>query len=426
MKFNIFISGNPVSAEIFINRQREIRRVVGRIFNHGQSSAIIGEPRSGKTSLLQYLNAPENADALYGKEKENLLFSYVDSLALGREFTPSEFWEYVLSPVEKAMGKKISPLRNAYLTCVQENCGNFVLERLFGQLFLTGRRLILLLDEFDAFLNNDIFHQSEFYGGLRSLASRSKGLVVVIASRQSLGDLNQGTQEFNRTGSPYFNFLDEIPLRPFTQKATEKLLALAGERFTKKDRDFIIRIAGGHPYFLQTAAFELWECYEDEEIETEKERHKITGEKFYATAKQTLTDIWRLWSPAMKKAFSIIAFDEMPRLLGEKEFHIPNLLKKLPNYSSELKTLKRRGFIKEDADLQSGYCVTAEVMQSFLADQLLKALREDDELSSLLQLEEWDGMFTKGEKKQLLKAAKTLGSLMKEGVEIFSKTRGML
>lgn len=426
MQLNPFISGNPVSAENFINRQREIRRLVGRILNNGQSSAIIGEPRSGKTSLLDYLKASENSDALYGKEKEKLLFSYVDSMALGNSFSPAEFWQYILEPVEKTMGKGISPLSEAYRTCIKENCGNFVLERLFGQLFLTEKRLILLLDEFDAFLNNDIFHQSEFYGGLRSLASRSKGLVVVIASRQSLSDLNHGTQEFNRTGSPYFNFLDEIPLRPFTKKATEKLLNLANGKFTPKDQEFIIRLAGGHPYFLQTAAFELWECYEDEELETEKERWKVAGENFYARARQTLINIWQLWSPAMKKAFGIIALDEMPRLLGEKDFHIPNLLKKLPDYSSELKTLKRRGFIKEDKDLQSGYCVTAEVMLSFVADELITALREDENLDKMLRRETQDGVFTKGEKEQLTTATKSLWGFVKEGTDIISKVAGVL
>jgi len=177
---------------------------------------------------------------------------------------------------------------------------------------------------------------------------------------------------------------------------------------------------------LQTVAFELWESYQDEEIENPEERHKIAGENFYARANQTLTDIWRLWTPAMKKTFGIIALNEMPKKFGEKEFHIPNLIKNLPNYASELKTLKRRGFIKEDEKLESGYCVTAEVMISFVADKLLSALREDDELTSWLQLEEWDGLFTKREKKQLLKATKTLGNLIKEGAEIFSKTAGAL
>ncbi len=113
---NPFISGNPVSQESFINRQHEIRRVVGRVLNHGQSSAILGEPRSGKTSLLQYLKAPEIRPALYGGGETNLFFSYVDSQALGAQFTPAKFWEYILEPVGKAIGGKSSPLKEAYLT----------------------------------------------------------------------------------------------------------------------------------------------------------------------------------------------------------------------------------------------------------------------------------------------------------------------
>ncbi len=116
----------------------------------------------------------------------------------------------------------------------------------------------------------------------------------------------------------------------------------------------------------------------------------------------------------------------MPRLLGEKDFHIPNLLKKLPDYSSELKTLKRRGFIKEDNDLQSGYCVTAEVMLSFVADELITALREDENLDKMLHRETQDGVFTKGEKEQLTVATKSLWGFVKEGADIISKVAGVL
>ncbi len=120
MKPNPFISGNPVSGAYFINRKKELRRIVGRILNHGQSSAIIGEPRSGKTSLLQYLAAPENAAELYGEDKEHLLFKYVDAQALGRSFSPAAFWSYALEPVANAMGKGISPLRARLISPVKK------------------------------------------------------------------------------------------------------------------------------------------------------------------------------------------------------------------------------------------------------------------------------------------------------------------
>ena len=54
---NPFFYGNPVPPDQFLDRRRELRRITGRIVNQGQSTAIVGEPRSGKTSLLLYLSA---------------------------------------------------------------------------------------------------------------------------------------------------------------------------------------------------------------------------------------------------------------------------------------------------------------------------------------------------------------------------------
>lgn len=52
---NPFYYGNPIPSEQFFNRRSQLRRITSRIVNQGQSTAIVGEPRSGKTSLLLYL-----------------------------------------------------------------------------------------------------------------------------------------------------------------------------------------------------------------------------------------------------------------------------------------------------------------------------------------------------------------------------------
>lgn len=83
---NPFFYGNHVRPEQFIDRRRELRRIVGRVLNQGQSTAVVGEPCSGKTSLLEYLKAPETRENLYGAHSERLLFSYLDSQMLGGEF----------------------------------------------------------------------------------------------------------------------------------------------------------------------------------------------------------------------------------------------------------------------------------------------------------------------------------------------------
>ena len=54
---NLFFHGNPVPPDQFLDRRRDLRRIIGRIASQGQSTAVVGEPRSGKTSLLLYLSA---------------------------------------------------------------------------------------------------------------------------------------------------------------------------------------------------------------------------------------------------------------------------------------------------------------------------------------------------------------------------------
>ena len=84
---NPFFHGNPVAADQFLDRRRELRRIVGRILNQGQSTAIVGEPRTGKTSILEYLVAPETQAELYGVDAERLLFAYLDAQTLGGQFS---------------------------------------------------------------------------------------------------------------------------------------------------------------------------------------------------------------------------------------------------------------------------------------------------------------------------------------------------
>ena len=98
---NPFFHGNPVPSEQFIGRDTEVRKIVGRIVT-GQSTAITGSPRSGKTSILQYLIAPENKSKLYGDdEAEQLIFSYVDACTLEAEIDLTQFWSLALKPLKK-------------------------------------------------------------------------------------------------------------------------------------------------------------------------------------------------------------------------------------------------------------------------------------------------------------------------------------
>lgn len=75
MKKNPFYAGGPVAPAMFIGRRRELQRIVSRIGGHGQSVALVGEPRNGKTSLLKYLQDPTQREDLYGEMRDDLFFA---------------------------------------------------------------------------------------------------------------------------------------------------------------------------------------------------------------------------------------------------------------------------------------------------------------------------------------------------------------
>ncbi len=336
---NPFFYGDPVPHDKFLGRQRELRRIVSRLSNRGQSTAIVGEPRSGKTSLLLYLSAPEMRTALYGTEGERrLIFSYLDAHTLGMEFTPVQFWEQALQPLyeQLVVSTHDTELSQLYAACHDTGYNSFALERLFNQLETTDKRLVLLLDEFDLILHHPRLNSAEFFGSLRSLASRSRGtLALIIAGRFPLGRLNTDTQQLSRTGSPYFNFLSEVTLGPLAQREALLLLNQGLERFSSADIHFITVLAGGHPYLLQVAACELWEIYEDEPESAQGCRRQV-AELLYSEVALTLADTWRLWPPEMRCAFTAVALQHLNALVppGMNHNTTPNEISLTDTYTS--------------------------------------------------------------------------------------------
>jgi len=414
---NPFFFGNPVSPNQFLDRHREVGRVAGRIANQGQSTAIVSEPRSGKTSLLLYLAAPETRDDLYGPDGQRLLFSFVDNQTVSGDCNQSRFWELALRPLYEGViaSDANSPLTQDYQTCQENAFGTFTLERLLARMDAEGRRLVLLLDEFDVLLHHVALSCAEFFGGLRSLASRSRGaLALVIASRRPLTDLNRDTQQFSRTGSPYFNFLDEITLGPLPNKAIAELLDRARGRFTADDRHLIEKVAGGHPYLLQVAAAELWDIYAEGEGGSDR-RWQQVGQGLYDKAALILEDTWRLWSPAMRKAFTIVALAHIAKILEQRQFYTAPLVRDKRDVGPELRLLEKQGFVTDDQTTPIGWRVRPQALLWWLADELVRTVRDETSFEEWLRKQEVGFLLTRGEKEQLGKAVRAVADLLKGG-----------
>ena len=111
---NPFILGSPVPPTHFIGREREVRTILENLRGPGKgSSAISGERRIGKTSLLHYLESLERTQEWKALEIDHI-FIYLDCLSIS-PFTAARFWQKVLHIMEPfvsaALKRHIKTLR---------------------------------------------------------------------------------------------------------------------------------------------------------------------------------------------------------------------------------------------------------------------------------------------------------------------------
>lgn len=281
-----FIYGRPVSNDEFLNRDSELGTIFNRIY-HGESTVISGEPHVGKSSLLLQLCQPDIQRDYLGQDANKCIFIDLDLHAIGTQYTPAVFWQEVL---EHALQKLY---RNSAITNLAQRAANKgyarrPLERFFKHIGQRGGRLVLLLDEFERLLAHPNFkYEPSFFALLRSLATRTRGLATISASRLSVAEMNQQGRDLLSTGSPFFNNTIEVRLPPFDEETVALLLERGGSAFLPVDRRYIRHVAGGNPYLLQAMAASLYEAQGEGQA-----RRVRAAEQFYARIASHFDDLW--------------------------------------------------------------------------------------------------------------------------------------
>ncbi|MCA9996149.1 MAG: AAA family ATPase [Anaerolineales bacterium] len=412
---NPFVYGRALYPAEFIGRKQALRHLFSRLAT-GQSTALIGQPHLGKTSLLNLLANAEVRQQHVGSHFAQHIFSFVDAHPLRSIDTQAAFWDRALRAPEDAIAAgRLPQMAGLYEVARANNFGTFVLEQLFRGLAESGAQLVLLLDEFDDFLTNEVLHKAEFYGSLRSLASRSPGLMLVIACRRNLEELNQLTQTINPHGSPYFNVFTELELGPLSHKTTADLLDRAQNHFNRTDRQFVFDLSGRHPYLVQAAAAALWDAHSAGL--TGDKRYHIAAETLYRWTQAHFADTWRVWSNVKRKAVTAVALQQFPYLLPGRFFQVDKLAANLDDYSPELDRLAVSGMVARDE--QGTWRVTQQAFLWWLADELYRNVREESDFTSWLQQQSMDGIFTRQERERMGKAVKQVTSILGKGATAF-------
>lgn len=237
-----FIAGPPLTQpRHFFGRQRELRRIFGLLKRFPlQNTAVIGPYRSGKTSLLHYLQAITRtpANELRPNQHQDWLPHAAD-------------YQWVFVDFQDArMGHQESLLRH-----ILHNLGlpiptpcdlTHFMDVVSQQL---QRPSVILMDEIGAGLASADLDQS-FWWSLRSLSSnQTKGnLAFVLAAHEPPAQL---AHEVGKP-SPFFNiFGHTFHLGPLTEEEALELVATTPRPFPSADVAWMLETSGRWPSLLQ-------------------------------------------------------------------------------------------------------------------------------------------------------------------------------
>jgi hypothetical protein len=256
---NPFIISGPVPPEHFIGREVEVKAILDRLASPAPGSmAISGERLIGKTSLLHYICDPQVTEK-WDLPPEKCTFVFIDSHTVV-PFTPDNFWRYILQSL--ATHQVYDPTRiDSLLKDKRKKVGSFELGALFDRIAQEGKRVVLLLDEFEHVVEHVHPENPELLYLLRALINRPmRGLALVLSSREPLNTL---LRDFHFSGSPFPTSFTLLSLGPFSQAEANKLIETytqgTGVRFNRREMEHVYEVSRGHPSKLQKECHELFE-----------------------------------------------------------------------------------------------------------------------------------------------------------------------
>jgi len=232
----------------FMGRSREVSRIFSRLdAQFPQSIAVVGERRLGKSSLLNFVYQRRNRRQ-FMQNYHNAIFVFMD-FQRGADMDMAKFIDILFGMFryEKHQAKALSSERTDLDTLRD------VIEELSSQ----GKRIIVLMDEFEAVTTNPNFDM-QFFSFLRFLANNYK--VAYVTS--SLNDLQQMCHDKEIADSPFFNIFSNLPLRPFSRAEAVELISVPSAREgipLETHAEKILELSGMFPLFIQIVCSNVFE-----------------------------------------------------------------------------------------------------------------------------------------------------------------------
>lgn len=229
-----FVAGPPImNPAQFFGRTRPLKRIT-RWLRHQPLThvALVGERRSGKTSLLHHLR------------------HRIDGIRW--------VWVDFQDPRMRSLPDLLTYLLTAFgIESDQPPTLSDFTERVLAHHWT--QPTVVIMDELAAGLSAPALTQS-FWWMLRSIvnAPQTAQLAFVVAAYQNPITL----AEAQGKTSPFFNVFSTMPIGRFSEDEARGLIASGGERFTREDVDWILTTSDRWPFLLQICCQERLDALE--------------------------------------------------------------------------------------------------------------------------------------------------------------------
>jgi len=231
---------------MFFGRINDLKRIYTLLANM-QSISITGDRRMGKSSLLYCLAQPEMQQKIGRYDFSNHIFVHSD--LQGSIYNSSnEFFGDLLQKLQKQLAGR----EGFHFDLAGKHTA---FEQAVDQVNRCGLKLVFLFDEFDYVTKNERF-DAPFFSFMRYIAN-NYDCSLITASRQRLAELcHQGIVD-----SPFFNIFVSLKLGDLEATEAHALItepARKGGYALEKETDWVIDLAGQHPFLIQILCFHLF------------------------------------------------------------------------------------------------------------------------------------------------------------------------
>ncbi len=259
-----YVHDRPIDdRELFVGRDELADEVTARA-RRGESFAVLGGTRLGKTSLLLQIKErierqPETPTG------QRVIPIFLSTHQFGRLTRAAllasvleELRPHLRAPDTTALDEAIAAMRRGDVD--QDYAFDHFFARLREEMTRDEElQLFVMLDEIDE-LRSEGWSKA-FFANLRFLVSQSplrRRVHVIIAGTLHSADL------WNTAGSPFYNVVTLVEMRVVEDDDLRRLIRVGfGDGLPPETEGALLAEVGGHPYLMQYLLGRLWEAGED-------------------------------------------------------------------------------------------------------------------------------------------------------------------